>query len=178
LLVSIAAGLPLSRLCSWFGHSRVIRTMPNTPLLVGYGATVFTCAEAVSDADREFVRRIFGALGTVHEMPETAMDAVTALSGSGPAYMFEMVQALVDAGAAVGLEAEAAFELVTQTMAGAAAMLKRGMGTPEELRIAVTSPGGTTAAGLGVLQAAGFRELLQQTVRAARDRSIELGRDS
>lgn len=176
LIVSIAAGIPLSTLCNWFGSERVIRVMPNTPLMVGKGATVFTCADQVGEADREFARTIFGALGVVLEMSEDKMDAVTALSGSGPAYVFELIQALVDAAVAVGLPADAALQLTAQTVAGAAEMVQRGMGTADELRLAVTSPGGTTQAGLAVLSAARFRSLVGDVVRAARDRSIELGR--
>ena len=178
LIVSIAAGLPLSRLSDWFHTERVVRVMPNTPLMVGKGATVLAPGPGVADADRAFVRRIFGALGIVHELPEEAIDAVTALSGSGPAYVFELIQGLVDGAVALGLPAEVALSLTTQTVAGVAEMLQRGMGSPDELRTAVTSPGGTTAAGLGVLAAADFRLLLQDVVQAAAQRSIELGRNS
>jgi pyrroline-5-carboxylate reductase len=176
LVVSIAAGIPLSRLEAWFGTGRVIRVMPNTPLLVGQGATVFARGSAAAQADAGLCQRIFGSLGLVREVPEAWINAVTALSGSGPAYVFEMVQALVDAGVAVGLPAELALELTVQTLAGAAEMLRQRQGTPEALRRAVTSPGGTTAAGLAVLEAAGFRSLVGRTVQAARDRADELGR--
>jgi len=176
LIVSIMAGIPLARLCGWFGSERVVRVMPNTPLTVGRGASVFACAADVSDADRAFVQRLFGAVGIVHEMAEERLDAVTALSGSGPAYVFEMIQALVAAAEAVGLPADAALELTVQTVAGAAEMLQRGLGTPDELRIAVTSPGGTTAAGLAVMAEANFRQLVKDVVAAATRRSVELGR--
>jgi pyrroline-5-carboxylate reductase len=176
LVVSIAAGVPLSRLSSWFTADRVIRVMPNTPLLVGRGATVYARAGGVGDADAAVCERIFGGLGLVREVPECWINAVTALSGSGPAYIFEMVQALVDAGVEVGLPADLALELTVQTVAGAAEMLQQRQGSPEELRRAVTSPGGTTAAGLAVLEAGGFRPLVLRTVKAGCARADELGR--
>ncbi len=176
LIISICAGLPLSKLCDWFGTDRVVRVMPNTPLTVGKGASVTACAPGVDAADREFAATVFGAPGIVHEMPEGLMDAVTALSGSGPAYVFEMIQALVDAAVDVGLPADVALELTTQTVAGAAEMVRRGLGTPDELRVAVTSPGGTTQAGLAVLEKSDFRGLISSVVHAARDRSVELGK--
>lgn len=176
LIVSIAAGLPLARLGEWFGSERIVRVMPNTPLMVHKGASVYACADGVSDEDRAFVQTVFGTLGIAHEMPEKAIDAVTALSGSGPAYVFEMIQALVEAAVAVELPADIALELAVQTVAGAAEMVQRRLGTPDDLRVAVTSPGGTTAAGLAVLEKANFRGLIADAVRAARDRSIELGK--
>lgn len=175
LLISIAAGLSIDSLADWTGASRIIRVMPNTPAMVATGASVFSCAPAVTEADRELTRRIFGAIGIVHEMPEPKLDAVTGLSGSGPAYVFEFIQALVDGGVAAGLDAESAHELVVQTVAGATEMLRQGMGTPDELRAAVTSPGGTTAAGLSVMAEANFRDIMSRVVARATARSIELG---
>ena len=176
LLVSILAGTPISTLSRWAGHGRVFRVMPNTPLMVGLGAVVFSPGSEVSDADRELVEAVFGANGLVRELPEELMDAVTALSGSGPAYFFEMIDALAEAGARAGIPAETALELVAWTAAGAAEMVKAGrFGTPRGLRDAVTSPGGTTAAGLKVMGDAGFRKLMSEVVDAARKRSIELG---
>jgi pyrroline-5-carboxylate reductase len=176
LIISIAAGVPLARLQGWFGAARVIRVMPNTPLLVGQGATVYARGNGVPDVEAAMCERIFGSLGCVQEVPEAWINAVTALSGSGPAYVFEMVQALTDAGIAVGLPAELALGLTVQTVAGAAEMLRQKQGSPDELRRAVTSPGGTTAAGLAVLEAGGFRPLIRRTVQAACDRAAELGR--
>ena len=176
LLISIAAGVPLGQLEAWLGSRRVIRVMPNTPLLVGKGASVYSLGAGCREEDRAFCQTVFGSLGIVRQVHESWIDAVTALSGSGPAYFFEMVQALVEAAVEAGLPAELASELTVQTLDGAAAMLQRRMGTPDELRRAVTSPGGTTAAGLAVLEAAGFRDLIRRMLTAARDRSIELGR--
>jgi pyrroline-5-carboxylate reductase len=175
LVVSIMAGVTLARLAELLGTKKLIRTMPNTPLMVASGATGFARGPEATDADAAFVQRVFGALGFVGEVPEESLDAVTALSGSGPAYVFEMVQALVDAGTAVGLPPELALGLTVQTVAGAAEMLRQGMGTPDELRIAVTSPGGTTAAGLAVMADAGYRDIMRRVVAAARDRGVELG---
>jgi pyrroline-5-carboxylate reductase len=176
LLISIMAGVPLSRLCTWLGSDRVVRVMPNTPLTVARGASAFACAAGVSAADRALTEQVFASLGLAAEVEEGQLDAVTALSGSGPAYVFEFVQALADAGVAAGLPAELALDLTVQTVAGAAEMLSRKLDTPDNLRIAVTSPGGTTAAGLAVLDTAGFRDLVRAVVTAARDRSVELGK--
>lgn len=176
LCVSIAAGLTLDKLCDWFEHQRVVRVMPNTPLMVGLGASVFCCAPAVTEQDRSLVHRMFGTVGIAREMAENKMDAVTALSGSGPAYIFEMVQAMVDGAELVGLPPDTALELSIQTVLGAATMLDRRLGSPDDLRRAVTSPGGTTAAGLEVMAKNNFRGLVAQVIRAARDRSAELGR--
>jgi pyrroline-5-carboxylate reductase len=176
LMISIAAGVPLARLESSLGTGRVIRVMPNTPLLVGQGATVYARGSGAGDADAAICERIFGSLGSVQEVPEGWINAVTALSGSGPAYVFEMVQALTEAGIAVGLPADLALGLTVQTVLGAAEMLRQRQGTPDELRRAVTSPGGTTAAGLAVLEAGDFRPLIRRTVQAACARAAELGR--
>lgn len=176
LVISIAAGVPLEKLCQWVGHKRVVRAMPNTPMTVGKGATAFCSATEVTDEDEKLVECIFGAVGIVCKTTEDRMDAVTALSGSGPAYVFELIQALVDAAEDVGLPAAQALRLSTQTVAGAAEMVQSELGTPLELRNAVTSPGGTTEAGLRVLEENEFRTLIKRVVRAARDRSVELGK--
>ena len=175
LVVSIAAGIGLASLQRLFDTDRVVRLMPNTPLMVGKGASAYACGSAVTSADATIVESLFGSLGIVHRIDEELIDAVTALSGSGPAYVFELVQALVEGGAAAGLPYELSMSLAVQTLAGAAEMLVRGLGTPDELRDAVTSPGGTTAAGLAVLHDAGFRELVKRVVVAAQERSVELG---
>jgi pyrroline-5-carboxylate reductase len=176
LLISIAAGISLTKLENWTGTARVIRVMPNTPVTVGLGASVYAVAAGVSPGDKQLVETIFGAVGICKEMKETAIDAVTGLSGSGPAYVFEFIQALVDGAVNVGLPADDALELIIQTVSGSAEMLRQKLGTPDELRIAVTSPGGTTAAGLTVLNEAGFRHLIGQVVKKATARSRELGK--
>lgn len=175
LVISIAAGISIDSLSKLFGSRRVVRLMPNTPLMVGRGASAYAVGPSVTRDDTAVVERIFGSLGIVHGVSEDLIDAVTALSGSGPAYIFELVQALAEAGCAVGLPCDLSMSLAVQTLAGAAEMLVRGMGTPVELRDAVTSPGGTTASGLAVLGDADFRGVVSRVVRAARDRSLELG---
>ncbi len=174
LIISIAAGLTLEKLCAWLGHRRIVRVMPNTPATVGQGVTVYACAPAVTETDKQLTERIFGAVGMVRPLPEELLNAATALSGSGPAYVFEVMQALIKAGTEVGLEPGLARELTAQTMLGSAAMVLQNVGSPEQLRDAVTSPGGTTEAGLRILRKGKLEELLSNTVRAARDRAREL----
>jgi pyrroline-5-carboxylate reductase len=175
LLISIAAGLSLSKLCYWSDSDRVVRVMPNTPTMVGKGASAYATAAAVDDADRRTVDQILGAGGICYEVSEAHLDAVTGVSGSGPAYVFEFIQAMVDGAVDVGLDAGLAEALVVQTVAGAAEMVQQKKGTPDELRVAVTSPGGTTAAGLKVLEDADFRQLMADVIRRATERSVELG---
>jgi pyrroline-5-carboxylate reductase len=176
LLISIAAGLSLAKLAGWARTERVIRVMPNTPDMVRMGAAVYACAPGATAADRALCQRIFSAVGIACEMPEAQLDAVTGVSGSGPAYVFEFVQAMVEGAVRAGLPADAALDLVVQTVAGAAEMLRQKRGTPDELRQAVTSKGGTTAAGLQVLADAHFRDLMATVIQRATERSRELGR--
>lgn len=176
LIISIAAGIKISTLSEWLDSKRVVRVMPNTPLMIGEGASVFACGQDVSESDCLIVKSIFEPLGILRKMPENLMDAVTALSGSGPAYVFEMIQAMADAGVNAGLSADDALDLTVQTVLGSAKMVQQKMGTPDELRNAVTSPGGTTAAGLKVFQEADFRGLVNNVIKAARNRSVELGK--
>ncbi len=175
LVISIAAGLKLAKLIEWTGTDRVIRVMPNTPAMVTRGASVFSCAQGVTDSDRDLAQTIFSAIGYTCEMPEDKLDAVTALSGSGPAFLFAYVEAMVDGATKLGLDPDQAEMLCVQTIAGAAEMLKRKLGTPEDLRKAVTSKGGTTAAGLASLQQDDFHQTLVRCLQAATARSIELG---
>lgn len=176
VLISIAAGLSLTKLAAMTDCQRLVRVMPNTPAMVNLGASVYACAAGATDADRDLAKRIFSAIGIASEQPESALDAVTGVSGSGPAYVFEFVEAMVQGAVREGLERDLALDLVVQTVAGAAEMLKRGLGTPDELRAAVTSKGGTTAAGLQVLADAEFRELIARVIARATARSKELGR--
>ncbi len=176
LVISICAGIPIASLTKWFGTEKVIRVMPNTPLMVGCGASCYALGAGAGAEDADLTARLLGSLGIARQVDEAQLDAVTGLSGSGPAYFFEMVKAMTDAGKKVGLSEELSLELSIQTMAGAAEMLKRGMGTPDELRNAVTSPNGTTAAGLAVMADANFRDMIARVVKAATDRSVELGK--
>ena len=176
LILSICAGIPLAKLSQWLGTRRIIRIMPNTPLMVGQGASCYAPDADATESDIAFADALLGNAGLARRVTEDQMDAVTALSGSGPAYFFEMAQALALAGETVGLSPELALDLTIQTMRGSAEMLAQKLGTPDALRDAVTSPNGTTYAGLQVMKSAGFRKCMQETVQAARDRSVELGR--
>ena len=176
LLVSIAAGISTEMIERAFpAQLRVVRTMPNTPALVGAGATAIAAGTHATEADLELAETLFRSVGIAVVVPEVQIDAVTGLSGSGPAYVFAMIEALRDAGAKEGLEEDTALRLASQTVFGAARLLLDEKEAPEVLRDRVTSPGGTTRAGLDALAAAGFAEAIRGAVRAATRRSVELG---
>lgn len=176
LVVSILAGVPLRRLQKVFPQARnIVRTMPNTPGQIGAGVTAYSSLQALIDSDQQSIEAILGALGVFVAVDESELDAVTALSGSGPAYCFAFVEAMRDAGIAMGLSAETASMLAAETLYGSALLLKQSDQSPQALREAVTSPGGTTAAALDVLQQRDFAGLIQSALEAARDRSLELG---
>ena len=177
LLISIAAGVPLRRLRAWApGNPRLIRVMPNTPALVGKGAAAFATADETTPEDIAATERIFGSTGIVVRVKEELLDAVTGVSGSGPAFVYTVIEALADGGVLMGLQREVALRLASQTVLGAAAMvIETGM-HPAQLRDQVTSPGGTTIAGLEALEDAGLRSALISAVRAATERSGELGK--
>jgi len=177
LWVSVAAGVSLSSLAGELPPgARLVRSMPNTPALVGEGATAFAANPEATDADRAAARLLFEAVGTAWEAPsEELLDAVTGLSGSGPAYVFVFLEALSDAGIRMGLPREAAHALATQTVLGAARLALESGRHPADLKDQVTSPGGTTIAGLERLEAAGFRSAIHEAVEAATRRSRELG---
>lgn len=175
-VLSIAAGVPLRRLEEALGEEvAVVRAMPNTPALVGAGAAAIAAGTAASPADLDWAEELLGSVGIVVRVPEALLDAVTGLSGSGPAYVFLVVEALTEAGVLAGLPRDVSARLTVQTLLGAARMLVETGETPEALRAAVTSPGGTTAAGLRALEAAGVRSALLEAVAAATARSRELG---
>lgn len=177
LYLSIAAGIPLASLESWLGGAqRVIRAMPNTPALVGAGAAAFARGTLASEADAGLARTVLGGVGIVEEVPEKLLDAVTGLSGSGPAYGYTVIEALADGGVLKGLPRATALRLAAQTVLGAAKMVLETGKHPAALRDEVTSPGGTTIAGLEQLEAHGLRHALVQAVRAATERGVELGR--
>ncbi|MGH9177936.1 MAG: pyrroline-5-carboxylate reductase [Acidimicrobiales bacterium] len=175
--LSIAAGVPLVSLSAWLGPDvRAVRAMPNTPALVGAGAAAIAGGPTATDDDLAWAEGILSAVGTVVRVPERLLDAVTGLSGSGPAYVFLVAEALIDAGVLAGLPRPTSQALVLQTILGAARLLTESGQSPEALRAAVTSPGGTTAAGLLALEERALRAAFSQAVRAATTRSQELGR--
>ncbi len=176
-VLSIAAGIPLATLQTAAGSGvAVVRAMPNTPALVGQGAAAISAGASANDDDMVWAEEILGAVGIVVRVPETELDAVTGLAGSGPAYLFLVAESLIAAGVAAGLTQANSEALVTQLFVGSAALLQQ-RGEPAELRKMVTSPGGTTAAGLRVLDERGVSEAFVAAVIAAKARSIELGRN-
>jgi len=176
LVVSIAAGITIHSLEKRLPEgTKVVRVMPNTPALVQTGAAALCKGTAASQGDLDIVRRILEAVGKAVVVPEALMDAVTGLSGSGPAYVFTFIEGLIDAGVREGLPRTVAQELVVQTVLGAALMCRNTGKHPAELTAMVTSPGGTTAAGLHVLERAALRGILMDAVRVATERSRELG---
>jgi pyrroline-5-carboxylate reductase len=176
LVISIVAGAPSAKIAAALAGARVIRTMPNTPLLVGLGATAIAKGPGATDADLALARALFGASGQVFELPEPLIDAATAVSGSGPAYLFYLAEAMIEAARAEGLGEQEAAKLVAATLCGAAGLLVKSGEPPEVLRRKVTSPGGTTAAAVEVLDSAGVRVKIVEAVRRAAARSRELGR--
>ncbi len=176
LVISIAAGITISYLEEQLPGAPVIRSMPNTPALIGAGATVISPGNQVHADMTHWAVELFHSVGSCHVLPEKLMDAVTGLSGSGPAYIFRLAEALTEAGAAAGIPDEQSGELVRQTILGAARMMVETGGTPTRLREMVTSPGGTTEAGLEALDKAGFSETIAEAVLAATRRAGELGK--
>ena len=175
-VLSIAAGVTLDSLESWLPPgTAVIRAMPNTPALVGAGASAIAGGQHAGQDDLAWAGAVLEAVGTVVTLPEQALDAVTGLSGSGPAYVFLLAEALIDAGVLVGLARPVARQLAVQTLLGAARLLDESGEEPAALRAAVTSPGGTTAAGLRALEAAGVRSAVLEAVAAATERSRKIG---
>lgn len=175
LVVSVAAGLPATYFEARLGDDvAVVRVMPNTPLLVGEGMSGIAAGTRATAAHVAAVSDLLSPVGHTLVVPESLLDAVTAVSGSGPAYVFLMVEAMIAAGVSLGLEAESARSLVVQTVVGAAAMLRGSTDSPEQLRLAVTSKGGTTAAAIGVLEEGDLAGLLARAMDAAARRSQEL----
>ncbi|MDH3944194.1 MAG: pyrroline-5-carboxylate reductase [Anaerolineae bacterium] len=179
-LLSIVAGAPIAKIANGAGHAAVVRSMPNTPGQIGEGITVWT-AQAVSEMQREMAGRILGALGeTVYMEEETFLDKATALSGTGPAYVYLFMEAMVDAGVHLGFPRRVAEQLVVQTVRGSVDYYSH----PESeshlsrLRNQVTSPGGTSAEALYYLEKAGFRTAISRAIWAAYERSVELGQDA
>jgi pyrroline-5-carboxylate reductase len=176
LAISIAAGVRLSQLAGWLGSDvRLVRVMPNTPCLVGQGASAFALGEKATSADAALTEKLFRAVGVALQVEEKMLDAVTGLSGSGPAFVYVMIEALADAGVRMGLPRAIAASLAAQTVRGAAEMAIVTGEHPAVLKDRVASPGGTTIAGLQALENGGLRGTLIAAVQAATKRSIELG---
>jgi pyrroline-5-carboxylate reductase len=173
--VSIAAGIPIAALQGWLGEEiRIVRVMPNTPAMVGAGAAGIALGPTCDGRDADVARAIFEAVGSVELVEEHALDVVTALSGSGPAYFFYMIECLVRAAVEEGMPEEQAIRMASQTMYGAAKLLVESGETPALLRERVTSKGGTTAAALGAFQEHGLAAVVARGVKAAARRSREL----
>ncbi|TNF54207.1 pyrroline-5-carboxylate reductase [bacterium] len=176
-VISIAAGISLDYLSSQLKTKKIIRVMPNTPALVQEGMTVISLSENISERDIAAVKDIFLSIGHVIMLPEKYMNAVTALSGSGPAFFALFIESMLEAGVNMGLTRNDALALIIQTAAGTSKLLEGGM-SPLELRKMVTSPGGTTAAGLRVFEEKGFQSTVMAAVEAAESRARELGKES
>lgn len=175
-LVSVAAGVPVETLESGLPEgAAVVRVMPNTPCLVGQGASCYALGESASADQGEEVGRLLSAVGFASEVPEKLLDAVTGLSGSGPAFVYTMIEALADGGVRAGLPRDLAAQLAARTVAGASEMVLATGQHPAALRDAVASPGGTTIAGLAEIERLGVRTALIEAVTAAASRSAELG---
>ena len=176
LVISIVAGLSLAKLAEAAGPSvRLVRVMPNTPALIHQGAAAFALGSTATEADASLVNRIFSSVGRAVQVKEQLLDAVTGLSGSGPAYVYLMIEALSDGGVLMGLPRDLALQLAAQTVAGAAGMVLQSGQHPAVLKDQVTSPGGTTIAGLEEMEAMAVRSALISAVRAATERSRVLG---
>ena len=176
LILSVAAGYPIARIARHLnGSTRIVRAMPNTPSIIREGVTAIAYQTSLSNHDVAIARALFGAIGTVVVVAERSMDVVTGLSGSGPAYVFVMIEALTDGGVKMGLPRDTAQLLAAQTVAGAARLVLESQEHPAVLKDRVASPGGTTIAGLHELEQGRFRATLISAVEAASRRSAELG---
>jgi pyrroline-5-carboxylate reductase len=177
-IFSIAAGISLASVARWCNNASVVRAMPNTPALVGKGVTGLYAAPSVSAQARAQAERIMAAVGSVAWVArEDLIDAVTALSGSGPAYVFRFLEALAQAGVSLGLEPEQAQMLALETLKGSLALLESSAETPAALREKVTSKGGTTAAALASLEQDAFMRVIERSLTAARDRGAQMSKE-
>lgn len=175
VVISLAAGVRLTALEERLPRAAVVRAMPNTPALVDLGITAISPGASCSPQQVDYVESLLSAVGPVVRVPEDLQDAVTATSGSGPAYVFRLIEAMVAGAIDLGIDPEVAHRLVTQTVVGAATMASRPGADPAALRAQVTSPGGTTAAALAVFDSGDLVGLVADAMRAARDRGRELG---
>ena len=176
LHLSVAAGIRTDSIGRWVGTERVVRCMPNTPALVGQGITGLFACPSVTPADQTLVEQVIGTTGQfIWVQQESQLDAVTALSGSGPAYVFYFLEAMTEAGMDMGLSAEQAYQLAVATFSGAASLAAASTESPEVLRQRVTSKGGTTYAALTTMEAAGIKTSFVKAMQAAEQRARELG---
>jgi pyrroline-5-carboxylate reductase len=176
LHLSVAAGIRTDSIGRWVGTDRVVRCMPNTPALVGQGITGLFACPSVTPADQALVEQVIGTTGQfIWVQQESQLDAVTALSGSGPAYVFYFLEAMNEAGVGMGLSAEQAYQLAVATFSGAASLAAASSESPEVLRQRVTSKGGTTYAALTAMEAAGIKPAFVKAMQAAEQRARELG---
>ena len=176
LCLSVAAGIKTADMAKWLGHQRIIRAMPNTPALVGQGAAGYCLGSRATRADAAVAQSLLGAVGLAVEVAERLMNAVTGLSGSGPAYIYLVIDALADGGVQAGIPRADAIRLAAQTVLGSATMVLETGEHPAVLKDMVTSPGGTTIAALAVLEKRGLRSALIEAVGAAVNRATELGK--
>lgn len=176
-IISIAAGITLKQLSEGLeANYRLVRVMPNTPSIVGASATGFALSSTSTTEDLSLVQKLFNVIGNAYPVPEKLLDAVTGLSGSGPAYVYVLIESMADGGVRMGLPRDVALALAAQTVLGAAKMVQESGLHPGALKDAVTSPGGTTIAGIHALERGGFRAAVMDAVEAATLRSIELGK--
>ena len=175
LVMSVAAGVSLRQLADWLGSERVVRVMPNTPCLVGRGASAYALGEQATSEDARVVESMLAAVGFVCQVGERYLDAVTGLSGSGPAYIYLLIEALSDGGVLAGLTRDVATQLAAHTVRGAAEMVIGTAVHPAVLKDRVTSPGGTTIAGIQALEEHGLRAACMAAVEAATARARQLG---
>ena len=176
-VLSVAAGISTMRLQTKLGTvGRVVRAMPNTAALVGAGMSAISGSDSATSADLDWAQEVLEAVGQVVRVPERQMDAVTAISGSGPAYLFLVAEAMIDAGVQAGLTRDQAASLVTATFTGASKLMEESGFSPVELRAQVTSPAGVTAAGLRILELKNTRSAFIEAVQTAAERSFQLGR--
>ncbi len=175
LVISILAGVTLSQLASVFPGKAIVRAMPNTPAQVGFGVTALASSELVTAPQADLTKRIFAAVGEVVELPESLIDAVTGLSGSGPGFLAVVIEAMIDGGVAAGLPRAIAQKLAIQTVLGTAQLLIQADLHPAVLKDRVTSPGGTTITGIAQLERSGMRSAMIEAILAATRRSQELG---
>lgn len=176
LVISVAAGIKIEKIEKLFPENPIARVMPNTPVQIGKGVSVISVNDKVTEEKIENVSKIFRTLGDILILPESNMDAVTALSGSGPAYVFLMIEAMAEAGVKVGLSSELAKELARDTVYGAGALAKYSDSDASDLRKWVTSPGGTTEAALKSFESSNFKEIVAKAIEAGVKRSIELSK--